>query len=61
VDFARVQRMGWDVVRRPTGGRAILHTDELTYSVSLPQDHELARGDILASYQRLSVALQHGL
>src|SRR6266498_1455300 len=27
---------GVDVVRRPTGGLAILHTDELTYSISLP-------------------------
>ena len=30
VDFARCQRDGVDVVRRPTGGLAILHTDELT-------------------------------
>ena len=61
VDFARVHGFAWDVVRRPTGGRAILHVDELTYSISLPQDHDLAQGDILASYQRLSVPLQHGL
>lgn len=27
---------GYDLVRRPTGGRAILHADELTYSVVLP-------------------------
>jgi len=27
---------GIDVVRRPTGGRAILHADELTYSVVYP-------------------------
>lgn len=32
VDFARAAALGWDVVRRPTGGRAILHTDEVTYS-----------------------------
>ena len=24
---------GWDLVRRPTGGRAILHANEMTYSV----------------------------
>ncbi len=30
-DGARAR--GWDVVRRPTGGRAILHADELTYAV----------------------------
>ena len=30
VDTVRLQQRGWDVVRRATGGRAILHTDELT-------------------------------
>src|SRR2546430_8778970 len=28
--------LGIDIVRRPTGGRAILHDRELTYSVALP-------------------------
>lgn len=57
VDDVRLQAHGWHVVRRPTGGRAILHGDELTYSVSLPIDHELAQGDVIASYRRLSEAL----
>ena len=30
VDVARLHECGWEVVRRATGGRAILHTDELT-------------------------------
>jgi len=33
VDQARLAAHGWGMVRRPTGGRAILHIDELTYSV----------------------------
>lgn len=33
VDFEACQRLGIDVVRRPTGGRAVLHDDEVTYSV----------------------------
>ncbi len=33
VDMPRLQARGWEMVRRPTGGRAVLHTDELTYSV----------------------------
>jgi len=61
LDLARIQERGWGVVRRPTGGRAILHVDELTYSISLPQDHPLVMGDILTSYRRLSEALQLGL
>ncbi len=61
VDYVRVEQLGWDIVRRPTGGRAILHTDELTYSLSLPVDNELAVGTIVESYQRISQALLAGL
>ncbi len=31
------------LVRRPTGGRAILHDDEVTYSVIVPEDSQLYR------------------
>ena len=31
VDVTRLKAHGWEVVRRTTGGRAILHVDELTY------------------------------
>lgn len=61
VDIERVKQMGWDVVRRATGGRAILHTDELTYSLTLPAEHPLAEGSILESYRRISRALAAGL
>lgn len=61
VDLARLQERGWGLVRRPTGGRAILHTDEITYSVTLPKSHPLVQGDVVASYHRLSAALLDGL
>lgn len=61
VDFERITAFGWDVVRRPTGGRAILHTDELTYSLSLPVDDPIGAGSIVESYRRISAALVHGL
>ncbi|MGE5251838.1 MAG: biotin/lipoate A/B protein ligase family protein, partial [Bacteroidota bacterium] len=57
VDPDRLQARGWDLVRRPTGGRAILHTDELTYSVSAAPDEPLVRGTVLESYNRISRAL----
>jgi lipoyl(octanoyl) transferase len=56
-DTERIAERGWDVVRRPTGGRAILHGDELTYSVALPIDDPLAQGDVVESYRRISEAL----
>lgn len=61
VDFSRCAEMGWDVIRRPTGGRAILHTDEFTYSLCLPETDIRVRGGILESYKRLSEALLVGL
>jgi lipoyl(octanoyl) transferase len=57
VDSARLAASHWQVVRRPTGGRAILHTDELTYSVCAPPDEGRVAGSILDSYQRLAGAL----
>lgn len=33
IDSALCRQYGFDIVRRPTGGRAVLHSDELTYSV----------------------------
>lgn len=61
VDVARLTACGWDIVRRLTGGRAILHTDELTYSVAVKADHALVAGSIVQSYRRLSTALLRGL
>jgi lipoate-protein ligase A len=57
VDRERLLERGWDIVRRPTGGRAILHADELTYSVTLSSDHPLAEGGVIESYRRISRAL----
>jgi lipoyl(octanoyl) transferase len=61
VDLPRLRARGWEVVRRPTGGRAILHTDELTYSVTGPQDDPNLSGSVLESYRRLSAALLDAL
>jgi lipoate-protein ligase A len=60
-DMGACARHGWDIVRRPTGGRAILHIDELTYSVCAPEDEPRVRGGVLESYQRLSDGLAAGL
>ena len=57
VDQERLETRGWEVVRRVTGGRAILHTDELTYSVCGPETEPALAGDIITSYQRLSAGI----
>jgi lipoate-protein ligase A len=60
-DQAAIAQTGWDLVRRPTGGKAILHTDEITYSISAPATNPLFVGGVLPSYKRISLALIVGL
>ena len=57
VDLQKLQESGWGIVRRLTGGRAILHADELTYSVIAPTDEPLVAGSLLESYNRIAGGL----
>ena len=57
VDRSRLEQGGWEVVRRATGGRAILHVDELTYSVIGPAEEPVLAGGVLESYNRIAQAL----
>jgi lipoate-protein ligase A len=61
VDIPRLQARGWEMVRRPTGGRAVLHIDELTYSVIAPLHEPRVAGTVLESYRRLAQALVQAL
>lgn len=47
------------VVRRTTGGGAIHHAEELTYSMALPGGHALVAGEVRGSYERIHSALAH--
>jgi lipoyl(octanoyl) transferase len=57
VNQTALAQKGWELVRRPTGGKAILHADEITYSIAAPQDEPIVAGTVIESYQRLSQAL----
>jgi lipoate-protein ligase A len=48
---------GVDLVRRPTGGRAILHAEELTYSVVGTSPGPLFGDSLHSSYQLINQAL----
>jgi lipoate-protein ligase A len=56
VDLARCHALGVDVVRRFTGGRGVLHDDEVTDSVIASTEDGIPRGTT-ASYRTLSAAL----
>lgn len=61
VDREALSHNNWGIVRRPTGGKAILHIDELTYSITAPLDEPMMAGSLLDSYRRISAALQRSL
>lgn len=52
---------GYGIVRRPTGGRAILHADELTYSFCIRQDAIRGGGSTMESYREISRGIIAGL
>lgn len=58
VDTGKCKSDKIDIVRRPTGGRAILHAEEITYSVVLPLTGEKTPREI---YSKISHALATGL
>lgn len=57
IDVGLATRDGIDMVKRPTGGKAVLHAEELTYSVVMETDGLSVRD----SYNRISTALVEGL
>ena len=62
VDFNECKKKDIDVVRRITGGRAVLHENEITYSVcaSVKEYPELGE-NINQTYQKISFALLESL
>jgi lipoyl(octanoyl) transferase len=59
VDIDYCNENGIDVVHRPTGGRAVLHDDELTYAV-ISNDSSYFGDTIYGNYRTVSEALCRG-
>jgi lipoate-protein ligase A len=57
-DLDETARRGIDIVRRPTGGRALLHWHEVTYSVTAPVSD---RDGLTESYDQINNILLYGL
>jgi lipoyl(octanoyl) transferase len=63
IDTGWVLSQGFTLVRRPTGGRAVLHDGprELTYSLVAPVDDSRVSGGVVESYRKISSGLVLGL
>jgi lipoate-protein ligase A len=61
LDLERCRELGIALVRRPTGGRALLHTNELTYAVVAPVSLPPFNRGLKATFQAVSEALLAGL
>ena len=57
-DRAAIDRLGLETVRRPTGGRAVWHAEELTYAVAAPAN---LFGSLPQAYQRIHAVLAAAL
>lgn len=55
------KRLGIDIVRRITGGRAVLHNQELTYSVVASTNSPLFPQEVLGTYKVIASGLLNGL
>jgi lipoate-protein ligase A len=60
VNFAELEAQGLGFVRRPTGGRAVLHDQELTYSMIVSEDYPGMPRSVTEAYRVLSEGLLHG-
>ncbi|MFP3089143.1 lipoate--protein ligase family protein [Treponema sp. TIM-1] len=61
IDLEACKRYGVDVVRRISGGGAVFHQAELTYSMVMPLTHPLAGSTIHESYELLCAGIIRGL
>lgn len=60
INLAAVREQGLGFVRRPTGGRAVLHEHELTYSIIVTEDYPNMPATVTEAYRVLSEGLLLG-
>lgn len=60
IDMEAVKKHGLGFVRRPTGGRGVLHEHELTYSVIVTEEHPEMPKTVTEAYRVISEGVLRG-
>lgn len=60
IDMEAVKKYGLGFVRRPTGGRGVLHDQELTYSVIVSEAHPNMPQTVTEAYRVISQGILEG-
>ena len=61
LDAEALRERGWEFVIRPTGGRAVLHADEITYSLAVRRDEAPWCATLARSHARIGEAWAEAL
>ncbi|MCK4259255.1 MAG: lipoate--protein ligase family protein [Halanaerobiales bacterium] len=61
IDVESCKRQGIGIIRRLTGGRAVLHDDELTYSLTALESDPMFPSTVIESYKVISKGILEGL
>jgi lipoate-protein ligase A len=62
IDLDKASKLGWDVVKRPTGGGIVFHNEaEVTYSLITAIDNPKLPKGLVPAYKKISEAIVWGL
>ncbi|MDD4179310.1 MAG: lipoate--protein ligase family protein [Candidatus Margulisbacteria bacterium] len=62
IDLDKAGKLGWDVIKRPTGGGIVFHNSvEVTYSIITAIDNPVLPKGLVPSYKKISEAVVLGL
>jgi lipoate-protein ligase A len=62
IDIEKASQLGWDIVKRPTGGGIVFHNEaEITYSLVTAIDNPILPKGLVPSYKKISEAIIAGL